>query len=74
LTDCRDFAGRFLQEVLALFIAIKNELLSSETSGNPNDASGAFYSGPRAPTEAVILFFQNPNLIPFFQYAGQATV
>ncbi|MCX5912204.1 MAG: tyrosine-type recombinase/integrase, partial [Deltaproteobacteria bacterium] len=24
LTDCRDFAGRFLQEVLALFIAIKS--------------------------------------------------
>ena len=34
--------------------------------GNPTDASGAFRSGPRAPTEAVTPFFQNSKLIRIF--------
>jgi hypothetical protein len=35
--------------------------------GNPTDASGAFRSGPRAPTEAGTPFFQNFKLMHDFE-------
>ncbi len=38
-----------------------------ESKGSPADASGAFRSGPRAPTEVVTGFFQNSELILFCQ-------
>ena len=43
--------------------SVGNKLLSSWPRGNPTDASGAFRSGPWAPTEAVTPFFQNSKLI-----------
>jgi hypothetical protein len=45
--------------------AILPRLLSGRL-GKATDASGAFRSGPRAPTEAVTPFFQNFNLIQKF--------
>jgi hypothetical protein len=37
--------------------------LCGQDTNRPTDASGAFRSGPRAPTEAVTPFFQNSKLI-----------
>ena len=41
--------------------------LRVQDTNRPTDASGAFRSGPRAPTKAVTPFFQNSKLMRFLQ-------